>query len=307
MHEIATDGARVFVALSSGEVLSFDGITGQPGWSRGEGEALRLAANDRALVGVDPQGIVWGLNRETGDAEWKRPTDLGPPLSVALDGNRAFIGATFGTAGIDAVRGEVRFVHRTPGTRDVIVHAERIVAVESGEIVARNRSDGERVWSVAPPDGEPARPAVLLDGSIVAGAGPRAVREVSPSGKLRWRFRVGASAARRAVELARPSRDVAFVSREGVLYRVSRGGSMTGRVVLPSRPYADPAVFGRLILVPCFEDEVVAVDPVAGRIVGRARFPGGFLTPPVRVGRFLVAVVANPTRLVGLALASGGD
>jgi hypothetical protein len=219
---------------------------------------------------------------------------------------------------------------------------DRLVSIESGRIVVRARSDGTVVSTIGRIEGrrgggsdrvddggaansegggEFGRPVLLADGSVVVGSGPRAVREFAPDGRPRWRFRVGAAVEGRALPAPvrgpgmKPPREVMFASREGVLYSVSRGGSMNRRAILPSRPFGDPLLLsgaeaangasdpgraGAVILVPCFEDEVMAFDPLSPKPLGRIRFPGGFASPPVLAGSHLVATLSSPPRLAGV-------
>ena len=50
------------------------------------------------------------------------------------------------------------------------------------------------------------------------------------------------------------------------------------------------------IWAPIFEDEIAVIDPLTLKLAGRARFGGGFLSPPLLVGGRLVAEIAGPRR-----------
>lgn len=300
---IASDGPRIFVPLTNGEIAAYDATTGFALWTRPASGSANwfVAANDRVVFAVSEDGVALGIDASTGDAVWKRETGFRSVRTLALDANRAVIGGDDGLVSLDAVRGDIRFSIATPPVSALDLAGERLASIESGRLVVRARADGAVLFSLGSPESTWGRPRLLQDGSVVLGSGQRSVREVSQSGKLKWRFRVGAAVTDRPIEGATREDGVFFASREGVFYVSTRGGSLKNRAVLPSRPYSDPLALGRAILVPCREDEVVAIDPRAGRRLGTTRFPGTFTQPPVlATGGRIAAVVSSPARLIGV-------
>ena len=49
--------------------------------------------------------------------------------------------------------------------------------------------------------------------------------------------------------------------------------------------------------------QAAVIDPLTMKLAGRARFGGGFLSPPLLVGGRLVAEIAGPRRIVALETA----
>jgi hypothetical protein len=57
------------------------------------------------------------------------------------------------------------------------------------------------------------------------------------------------------------------------------------------------------VWAPIFEDEIAAIDPRSGKLLGRARYGGGFLSTPLLVAGRLLAEISGPRRIVALEAA----
>jgi hypothetical protein len=255
------------------------------------------------VVFVERGGVAWGLDAQTGDAQWKTFTRVTEVQSARLDGNRVFVGGASGIAGLVVSTGELLFDLEAADVRDIDVAGDRIAAIEMGALVVRGREDGVIRFRLPSPEGEFGAPALFADGRIVLGSGTRLVRAVSAKGEFTWRFKVGARVPYRPLDYL-DGRRVGVLSFEGVFYEVSlRGGDMRRRAPLPSRPFGPPLLIASRVWVCIFEDELAAIDPLTTKVVGRARFGGGFLSPPVMVGGRWIAEVSGPRRLVALETA----
>lgn len=65
------DGPEVFAVSYGGEVVSFDGETGQPMWRRPIRSYSGLTRAGDNIVVTDEAGMVWALDARTGAAAWK--------------------------------------------------------------------------------------------------------------------------------------------------------------------------------------------------------------------------------------------
>ncbi|MBX7186243.1 MAG: PQQ-binding-like beta-propeller repeat protein [Vicinamibacteria bacterium] len=299
---LATDGTLVFAALSTGPVLAIDPTSGTTLWTRSGVKPGFAVARPGFLVFVERGGVVWGINAQDGTAQWKTTTRVADVQTVRLDGNRVFLGGATGFAALVVSTGEVRFDLEARDVRDLDAAGDRLASLEEGALVVRNREDGSIRYRLASPEGEFGAPALFTDGRVVLGSGSRLVRAVSPTGAFKWRFKVGARVKDRPLNY-REGKRVGVLSFEGVFYEVSQGGDMRKRALLSSRPFG-PALFaaGR-IWAPIFEDEVVAIDPKTTKVLGRSRFGGSFLSPPILVAGRLLAEVSGPRRIVALETA----
>lgn len=304
--ELATDGNLVFAVLSDGSLLALDPLSGNTVWRRpGLGTGF-AAARPNLVVFVEKAGVVWGLHQEDGTAQWKTTTGVRDVESVRLDGNRVFLGGASGFAALVVSTGETRFDLTARAVRDIEAQGDSLASVEEGALVVRNREDGAVRFRLASPEGEFGAPALFADGRLVVGSGSRLVRAISPSGQFKWRFKVGARVRHRPLDL-RDGKRVGVLSFEGVFYELSlRGGDMRRRALLSSRPFGPALLVEGRVWAPIFEDEVAVIDPLTVKVIGRARFGGTFLSPPVLVKGRLIAEVTGPPRIVGLQTAPLG-
>jgi outer membrane protein assembly factor BamB len=172
--------------------------------------------------------------------------------------------------------------------------------------MVRGREDGVIRFRLESPEGEFGAPAIFPDGRLVVGSGTRLVRAISPKGGFKWRFKVGARVKDRPLDFL-DGRRVGVLSFEGVFYELSlKGGDMKRRVLLSSRPFGPPLLVEGRVWAPIFEDEIAVIDPRTAKLIGRARYGGGFLSPPVLVAGRLIAEVSGPRRIVALETAPLG-
>lgn len=300
---LASDGTLIFAALSTGPVLALDPGTGDTVWTRAGVKTGFMAARPGFVVFVETGGVVWGLSPQDGTAQWKTTTAVTDVQSVRLDGNRVFIGGASGFAALVVSTGELRFDLPAKDVREIDAAGDHLASLEQGAVHVRERETGAIRFRLASPEGEFGAPAIFADGRVVLGSGSRLVRAISKEGDFTWRFKVGARAKDRPLDYLDGKR-VGVFSFEGVFYEVSlKGGDMRRRVLLSSRPFAPPQLRAGRIWAPIFEDEIAVIDPLTLKLAGRARFGGGFLSPPLLVGGRLVAEIAGPRRIVALETA----
>jgi outer membrane protein assembly factor BamB len=299
-----TDGTLVFAVLSTGPVLAIDPGTGATRWTRANATPGLLAARPSFLVFVEKGGIVWGLRAEDGSAHWKTTTSVRDVQTVRLDGNRVFLAGATGFAALMVSTGEIRFDLEATNVRDIDAAGDALAAIEAEALVIRDRETGEVKWRVVSPEGSFGAPALFADGRVVVGSGARRVRAVSAKGSFDWRFKVGAVVKDRPLDFQDRKR-VGVFSFEGVFYELSLGGGdMRRRALLPSRPYGPPHLAQGRLWLSVFEDEVAALDPKTLKLLGRTRFGGGFLWPPILAQGRLIAEISGPRRLVGIEIAN---
>ncbi|MBK5255855.1 MAG: PQQ-binding-like beta-propeller repeat protein, partial [Vicinamibacteria bacterium] len=300
---LATDGTLVFAASSDGSIAAFDPGSGTTVWTRPGKNPGFVAAKPSVLVFVERGGIVWGISAENGNAQWKISTKVSEVQSVRLDGNRVFLGGVSGIAAVVVSTGELRFELPAKDVRDIDAAGDRLATLEEGALLVRGREDGLIRFRLESPEGAFGAPAIFSDGRLVLGSGSRLVRAISPKGQFKWRFKVGARVKDRPLDYLDGKR-VGVISFEGVFYELSlKGGDMKRRVLLSSRPFGAPSLVAGRIWAPIFEDEMAVIDARTAKLLGRARYGGGFLSPPILVRGRLLAEVSGPRRIVALETA----
>lgn len=300
---LASDGTLLFAALSTGSITAIDPGTGNTLWTRAGRAPGYVVGRPGFLVFVEKGGIVWGINAQDGSAQWKTTTNVRDVQTVRLDGNRVFVGGALGLAAAVVSTGELRFDLPATDVRDIDAAGDRLALIEEGALVIRARDDGVIRYRLASPEGEFGAPALFADGRVVVGSGSRLVRAISAKGEFGWRFKVGARVLHRPLDFLDGKR-VGVLSFEGVFYEVSLGGGdMRRRALLPSRPFGPPILTAGRVWAPVFDDEVAAIDPRTTKLLGRAKFGGSFISPPVLVAGRWIAEVSGPRRIVALETA----
>jgi hypothetical protein len=284
-------------------VAALDPVSGKTIWTRSGQTPCLVAARPGFLVLIERGGVVWGINSEDGDAQWKTSTKVVDVQSVRLDGNRLFLGGASGFAAIVVSTGEVRFDLPATDVRQIDAAGDWLASLEGGALLVRRRDDGVIRFRLESPEGEFGAPAIFPDGRLVVGSGDRLVRAISPNGQFKWRFKVGARVKDRPLDYLDGKR-VGVISFEGVFYELSLGGGdMRRRVLLSSRPFGAPSLIAGRIWIPIHEDEIAVIDPLTAKLLGRARYGAGFLSPPILVRGHVLAEVSGPRRIVGLQTA----
>lgn len=92
---VALAGGRVVSGSRSGKILEADIASGETIWVTEAGEAeifATPAVTADWVVAADYDGIVYGLDRETGEVRWKFDTE-GMPLSPVIAGDKVIVSA----------------------------------------------------------------------------------------------------------------------------------------------------------------------------------------------------------------------
>jgi outer membrane protein assembly factor BamB len=296
---LAADAERVYF-VSAGAVHALRLADGAPAWTA-ENRAGVLSASADLLVVREPGGTVWGLEPRTGSARWKVASTVPGTVPAVIDRDRVLV-AGDGIASLDAATG--RAVWTLAGepkvTAPPAVSGPLVVTGEAdGSIRARDAASGTVRWTHPTGGGALLAPA-LDDGGrrLFVGTAARGfVALHADKGSRDWRWKVGADVTFAATPAGRL---VLFASNEAVLYGMHRGGNLSWRAPLPSRPRGAPLVFGTSALVACHglrpsESLLVGFDARTGRRLGDLKTPAELKAAPVSSGRTLVAALRDGT------------
>lgn len=296
---LAADGERVYF-VSGGALHALRLSDGAAAWKTDRRAGLLTASPD-LLVVREPSGTVWGLEPKTGSARWKVASGITGTLPAVIVRDRVLV-AGDGIASLDAASGKA--VWAAPGEPKVTAPPSAsgalvVLGEADGTVRARDAATGTSRWTYATGGGALLAPALDDEGKrLYVGTAARSfVALHADKGSRDWRWKVGADVPVAAVDAGRL---VVFASNEAVLYGMHRGGNLSWRAALPSRPRAAPFVFGTSVLVACHglrpsESLLVGFDARDGRRLGDLKTPAELKAPPVASGRTLVAPLRDGT------------
>lgn len=293
---LAADAERVYF-VAGGALHALRVADGAPAW-KVEGRAGVLTAGSELLVLREPAGTVWGIDPRTGSARWKVASGIAGTVPALVERDRVVVGGD-GLAVLEAGGGRVLWTQPEPRvTAPPATSGGLVVTGESdGNVRARDAATGAVRWAHAT-GGGPLQAAALDDAGkrLFVGTAARGfVALHADKGSRDWRWKIGADVPAAAV-FAGPL--VLFASNEAVLYGMHRGGNLSWRAPLPSRPRSVPFVFGTSVLVACHglrpsESLLVGFDARNGRRLGDLKTPAELKTAPVTSGSILVAALRN--------------
>jgi outer membrane protein assembly factor BamB len=287
---LATDGKRLFVATRDGAVRAFDLATGSALWEVKDRTGV-VGAAPGLVAARAPDGIVWGMEPETGRTRWKAETGVVGTIPPVVSGEAVLV-AGEGLTWLDPGSGAARWsVPAPPAVKGVpLAWGPHVLAGEAdGALRARNAATGALVWAF-PTAGLVAAPVVDDGDRVLVGTTDRRFLALhAKDGKQDWRWKVGADVPAAAVVL---DDKVLFATHENVLYALNRGsGKMAWRAGLPSRPLGGPVLMGAAVIVACFENDVLGFEGRTGRRLGSLRTSAEIRTPPMLVnGRLYIGL-----------------
>lgn len=87
------DGTTVFATSFKKQTMAIDGPSGRPLWTHDAGGPGKVAVSSDLVVVSDPDGIVWGLDKNSGSALWQQDALLRRSVSgLAIQGDYAVVG-----------------------------------------------------------------------------------------------------------------------------------------------------------------------------------------------------------------------
>jgi outer membrane protein assembly factor BamB len=281
---LAADGRRVLVATRDGSVRALDATTGVVLW-KAEGLPGRLSAAEGTVLVRGDDGTLWSLHPRSGAVRWKVETGIPGTLPAVLEGDRALV-AGRGIAAVEIATGRLLWGDTSGAetTAPPVAAGIRVLSGEAdGTLRCRDRATGMPLWTLR--TGRALRAPPLVDAArrrVYLGATDKRVLSASlTSGKPGWSWRVGADVAHPGLLLGDR---VVFAAFDAVLYALGRGGSLSWRAPLPSRPLSGPLPLDGHVLVACHEDEILLFTQATGTKVGTVRTAAEIWTPPLVLG-----------------------
>ena len=279
---LATDGARLFVALREGGVRAIDTASGALVWSAADVSGS-VVATENAILVRNSDGTLWRLDSVNGNERWRVETVPGELAPVLLD--RTALVAGDGIVAVDLLTGRTLWSSGSESpaiTRPVTDGEIAVVAEASGALRCLSARTGETLWTRQ--FARPLAAAPALDGErVYVGTLERAFVALSrKDGREQWRWRLGADVRERPVLL---DKTVVFASHENVLYGLGRGnGHLIWRAAFRTRPFAPPVVLGTAIVVASRDGSLYSFAASDGNGIGKQVASAELAATPLAVG-----------------------
>jgi outer membrane protein assembly factor BamB len=299
---LATDGRRIFVATRDGVVRALDPATGAVGW-KAEGRPGALSAAEGVLLVRGEDGTLTSLHPRTGAARWTASTGVAGTMPAVVDGDRALVPGK-GLAAVELAGGRTLWADLSGAetTAPPVSAGSRILAGE-GDGTLRCRDRETGVPLWVARTG-----GALLAAPLVDASRRRVYLGTTDKRILEVDLDDGETgwAWRVGADVAHGGlllpERVLFAAYDAVLYSLRPGGNLDWRASLPSRPLSPPLRVGDYLLLACLENEVVAYTPETGKPAGRLRTAAEIRTAPLLAPGGVVALGLRDRSVIAFAL-----
>jgi outer membrane protein assembly factor BamB len=309
-----SDGERVFVAGSSGDVTAASLSNGRSLWRTRLDTAVSAGpAQGEGLVAVGtPKGMVIALDAETGAERWRSRAGGEVLARPAIGGGRVVTHTADGrVVGLAAADGRELWMYEQPvprltlrGSAPPVIDGDVVFAAfDNGKVVALSLEEGDVLWSatVAAPGGRTELERMVdIDSPVkvagedvfVVGFQGRAAMLARTTGQIWW-GREQSSHRGLAID-----DDALYVATaDGVVVALSRrdGSERWRQDVLARRGLSAPAVDGDAIVLADFQGYLHWLDRGTGELLARSSTDGKRVTntPVVVDGVVLVQTDAG--------------
>ena len=267
----AMDRQRVYIPLSSNQILALDRKTGATVWMR-EIESAWPPVADGDTVYVVASDELHALDAETGETKWRSSIEHKAVAPIAASG--AVVVVLTDPDEVVAVRRSDgtqawRMSAGTSGTRSLAIGTAIYVSGSEGQVVALSLEDGQKLWEQTLPP--MLSPPALATGRVFVGSTNNFLYALNEkSGKLAWEWRSGGD-----VIGAAANRDMVFyASLDNIVRALNRGnGNQRWKKPTATRPVFPPRIVRDDVLI-------VGLDPTLSTFDTKTGTPGGMFTAP---------------------------
>jgi outer membrane protein assembly factor BamB len=316
-------GGRVFVLSGDAGLMTFDALTGAPGWT---GPAL-VSFNSPAISGglayATSSNAVTASTASNGASKWSAALSSGANVGEGMSVVGGAVGAVY-WAGYDgsfngiltaynAKTGAVRWskslsgvLYASPAYADGAVFEPTY----SGQVYAIDAATGATRWSVNPDSVAFSASPVVANGLVYCGSYDGKLYAFSATtGATRWSF---ATAAPIRAAVAIENGVVYAASQDGVLYALkAASGSVLWRATLSyyvqnGMALSPPVVSNGVVYVGSIDGTFSALDARTGDTLWAAD-TGGPIYSPAAVVDGHVYVASGSGKLFAFALNAGND
>lgn len=259
----ATDGARIYLPLAAGTLVSLRALDGQLLWRAEVGGELSaspiaddlgvyIASETGSVKGAAPQaaGALRALGRESGVTLWMHTLPFPLRGALAMNEQTLFGGASDGRVyAVSKKSGEVVWIKQfsTPFLSIPTVSGQHLLlGNDDGTLICLDQTTGKQLWRYRTRGAVRGRPSVH-QGIVYFGSADGYVYAVDEaSGRFRWRTRTGAAV--QAVTVTDGGLLVASLDNFVYFLSLARGDrlwkrQLAGRIAAQPLAAADGALF----------------------------------------------------------------
>lgn len=267
-----SDGTRVYVAFSSGQLAARDAADGHEVWRVKKDVSAPMAAGG-GLVFVVGGDAVEAIKADAGASAWVLPR-VAPAAPLLLDSDILFVTTETEVIAVRAATGEVIWRHAAGGVRlRPSVDAGRVyVGAQDGRVLALNRADGAMLWERFFPGGVTAMGAG--HGLVYIGAGDKFLYclQGAKKGANEWQRRLGGYAVGR---VGVDDEHVYLAGMDNVVMALDRkNGNQRWTAGLRQRPVFGVFFAGHVVFIPANASQIAMIYDHDGRLSGTLTLPG---------------------------------
>ena len=300
----AMDAERVYVPLSSMQVVAIDRESGTVSWTYDTSTVSPPLVSDTTLILVAPDALV-ALNAGTGAARWRTPLDH-PAKAASVRGNRGVVALDTGVLlSFNVADGSIAWrvdLGDTTGPYSIgITDATVFVAMSGGRLVARAANDGGVRWEQTLPG--TLSPPVGDHRYVFVGSTDNFFYALhADSGRLAWRMRAGGD----VIGAALAGDAVYYASLDNVVRALNGGnGNQRWRRSTSTRPVLPPSATSGEIVIVGLAPTLSTFNAKTGMPIGTYAAPGELVGEPLidsslRAFRVGLVVITRDGRVIGL-------
>jgi outer membrane protein assembly factor BamB len=259
----ATDGARIYLPLAAGTLVSLRAVDGQMLWRAEVGGELSASpiADDLGVYIASETGVVQGnapraagalraLGRESGVTLWMHTLPFPLRGALAMNDQTLFGGASDGRVyAVSKKSGEMAWMKQfsTPFLSIPMISGQHLLlGNDDGTLICLDQKTGRQLWRYRTRGAVRGRPSVH-QGTVYFGSADGYVYAVNEtSGRFRWRTRTGAGV--QAVTVTDGGLLVASLDNFVYFLSLARGDrlwkrQLAGRIAAQPLAAADGALF----------------------------------------------------------------
>ncbi len=271
----AVDAEAAYLLLDGPRLAAIALRDGAAMWSVAIGDVVAPPATADGLVLLAHHEEIEARAARDGSVRWRVPTDGTAAAPLHSQGGWLLVVTEAGRAiMLRAATGETlwtRSLGASTRIQPVVAGRQVYLALRDGRVAALALETGKPLWEARlPAEGTTLHP---LGDRLFVGASNRFFYCLSSDrGKMKWRWRTGASiVGATAVDADR----VYFVSLDNVLRALNRtGGDQRWKSALPHRPTGGPFLIGQVLFVPGVSSELPTFRAGDGKPAGSVKLAG---------------------------------
>jgi outer membrane protein assembly factor BamB len=267
----AFDDSRIYVPLTSGELVALSRATGEVSWTADANTAWPpVATPDAVFAASTSQLLQFDAGSGTARQALTLPSGLAAPMSEA-DGRLLLPLASGVVQSVREGRPEwMRALGAAPVTPVSAADGAGYVALADGRVAALSLDTGAVRWMSEPLPGVLTRPVPSLDRVIVGSSDDVAYTLDAANGRIAWKIPTGGA----VVGAAGTPERFFIAALDNIVRAVDRAtGNQRWKYVTTTRAVSAPVTYRNLVLLHGNRPTLIALDSSSGEARGTFQLP----------------------------------